>query len=146
VLVASGRAHVTGVATMLHLVILIVAIIPLSRRWGIMGAAVADLVGVAVLTTALLVSTPFFRKILVREFLLSVLAPIGAALTGGVATWLALSSVADGPLKIATESLLLLLGYGITLTLFGGGRALADLCRLLREVVLRVSMVPAPHA
>jgi hypothetical protein len=110
-----------------------------------MGASVADFLGVTVLTTALVFVTPFFREILVREFLSFLLAPIGAALFAGGVTWLALASLPNGALKLAAQGLLLLAGYATTLSLFGCGAAIVDLFTLLREVVLRVSMVPAPH-
>src|SRR5262245_6305240 len=141
-LVASGRAHITGIATMGHLFVLVIAMIPMSREWGIIGASVADLLGIASLTITLLVLTPLFRRILRRELLSSVLPPIGAAVAGGCIAWSAMISLPNGVMKLAGQALLVLAVYLATLSLVGGKTALFDLFTLLRSIMRRVSVAP----
>lgn len=53
-LVISRRAHIIGLATAAHLATEVLLIPPLTARWGVVGAAYADVAGMALVTTILI--------------------------------------------------------------------------------------------
>lgn len=92
-LVALGRGHLSGIATSAQLLTIIVAIPMLSRRWGLTGAAYADLVSAAIDTVVLCATARFavpeIRWLGVSAIVGPILAALAAALSAAVsALWL----------------------------------------------------------
>jgi O-antigen/teichoic acid export membrane protein len=137
-LIATGRAHVVGLASAGQLIVLAAVIVPLSRTWGIVGAAYGDMLAVSALTIAFLVLTPAFRRMLRRGMVSSILVPVLAALAAGFLAFGASAQVIHPTVKLLTQIVALLVGYPAVLSLLGGTAALRDLILLLRNVSHRV--------
>lgn len=137
-LVSSGRAYMTGLATAAQLGVLAVAIFPLSRRWGLLGAAFGDLIAVSVLTMVLLSLTPVLRRMLRHIVLSSVFVPLAAALVSGFTSWTFTQKLASGSPKLLVQASILLVSYPLILSLVGGRAAIREFLNLLRNVKQRV--------
>ena len=140
-LVAAGRTHMTGLASLGHLIVLGILIVPLCRRWGILGAAYGDFCGVAVLTVTLCICTPSIRRALKHLALGTLLPTLAAGVISGAAVWMAGAQVPDGILRLLAEGATMLGVYPAALWLVGGRTALSSLLSLVRTVVQ-----PAPSA
>jgi O-antigen/teichoic acid export membrane protein len=137
-LVASGRAHMTGLATVAQLAALTLVIIPLSRRWGILGAAFGDLVAVSLVTIALLFLTPALRRMLKQVMLVSVFVPVVASFAAGFTSWSASQQLTNGGPKLLVQAGILLVSYPLILSLVGGRAAIREFLNLLRNGKERV--------
>jgi O-antigen/teichoic acid export membrane protein len=142
-LIATGRAHIAGLASAGQLIVLATVIVPLSRSWGIIGAAYGDMLAVSALTIAFLVVTPAFRRMLKRGLAGSIVVPVVAALAAGFLAWGASAQVTGPTLKLLTQMATLLVGYPAILSVLGGKAALRDLILLLRNVSRGVGAAPS---
>lgn len=61
-LVAEGRAGRVGIATVANSIVVLVTVPPAVRAWGLLGAAVADLLAAGVVATVLAASSPGFLR------------------------------------------------------------------------------------
>jgi O-antigen/teichoic acid export membrane protein len=142
-LIATGRAHVAGLASAGQLLVLATVIVPLSRSWGIVGAAYGDMLAVSALTIAFLVVTPALRSMLKRGLVGSIAVPMVAALAAGFLAWGASAQVTGSTMKLLTQIAALLIGYPAILSVLGGKAALRDLILLLRNVSRGVGPAPS---
>jgi O-antigen/teichoic acid export membrane protein len=133
-LVASGRAHFTGLAAIAQLAVLATTIIPLSQRWGTVGAAVADLCAVLFLTITLIVVTPLFREVLMRNMLSCIGVPVISALMAAFIAQTAPLQIDDVVLTSLAKMGLIVVIYPVILSLLGGRGALLELVTLIRDV------------
>lgn len=139
-LVATGRAHIAGLATAWQLVVLAMLIIPLSRMWGVSGAAYGDMMAVGALTTALLFATPIMRKPMRQLVVPSILLPLGSAAISGLLAWAGSLLLSTGLLKLLVQVAIILTIYPAVISVFGGRSALLDLISLVRDTVRRASV------
>lgn len=140
-LVATGRAHVAGLGTFWQLLVLGALIVPLSARWGVLGAAFGDLFAVGALTVGLLIATPLVRKLLRRQVASALLLPVGSAAIAGVLAWWGGHWLGDGLLKLLAQTGMLLVTYLGVLSMMGGRPALRDLVSLVRTTAQRANPV-----
>lgn len=140
-LIATGRAHVAGLGTALQLAVLAALIVPLSRTWGVLGAAFVDLIAVSALTAALLAATPLLRKLLRQQVLSSLLLPVGSAAISGLLAWTGSLPLANGLVKLLAQTGILLAIYPGILSIVGGRTALLNLISLVRDTAQRANAV-----
>lgn len=140
-LVATGRAHFTGLAGVAQLTVLATTIVPLSRRWGTIGAAVADLCAVSFLTIALIVVTPLFRRVLLRDVFPCVFIPMVAAVMAAFIAHAASAQIANVSVSALAQIGLTAVVYPGLLSLLGGRVALLELVTLVRDVAQQSSQI-----
>jgi len=141
-LVGTGRAHLTGLATGVHLATLFIAIPSLSGRWGILGAAYADCIAVILLTLTLGATAWIATHQVGLPILKSAAVPLVAAVSSG---WLALtltSSIQWDALRFSFGVCLTTLVYVLMVAVLGGRAGLIDLANMMR-IVVRRSPLPA---
>lgn len=139
-LTATGRAHLIGIATVIHLATLAALIPPLASRWGIVGAAFADLAATAIVTTALLVTARRAAKEIKWALAPAMILPIAASVFAGLLSWCVGAIITNGASRLACELALVLVGYVSFAMAFGGSNALFDVVSLLRGVLRRSSI------
>ena len=141
-LVATDRAHLTGLATAAQLATIAAFVVPLAARWGVVGAAIGDLVSTAVLAGVLYglcrVRTPEVGWQVLR----AASVPLLAALTAGLLAWYLAPVFPAGVVALAGQAGLLMVGYVGGISLLGGRRRLLGLAALVRDLVRR----PPPPA
>jgi PST family polysaccharide transporter len=131
ILVGTGRAHLTGLATLGQLLALGAITMPLCRAWGITGAAFGDMLATFVSAIALLAASPLMRQAVQRTFLQAVLLPIAAVVMSGILA-VAVSSQLQMDNNSPVELLILAVAYPLFLSILGGKTALWDLLNILR--------------
>ena len=141
-LVGTGRAHLTAIATTIHLATLFIAIPPLSARWGVVGAAYADCLAVLFLTLTLGATAWVATRQIGLPILKTAAVPLVAAVTSGCLAFILTSSIQSDALEFAFGVCLTTLGYVLILLVLGGRARLLDLANILRTVVRR-SPIPA---
>ena len=136
-LVATDRAHWTGLATAAQLATIAVFVVPLAVRWGVVGAAIGDLVSTAVLVAI------FFALCRVKvpevgwEVLQAASLPLLAALPAGFLAWHLAPAFPAGVITLAGEACLVLIGYLGAISLLGGRRRVLELAALVRDLARR---------
>lgn len=140
-LVGAGRAHLTGIATTLHLVTLVATIPLFSRSWQLVGAAVGDLVSIAVLSTTLCVTTHIATGQIDRKIFSSLGVPLAAASLAGALSWRTGALVSASATRLAVEIGLVVIAYVFFVFLLGGRNRLNDLLEVVRGASRRA--VPA---
>jgi O-antigen/teichoic acid export membrane protein len=136
-LVATDRGHLTSLATGAQLVTLVLTVSPLAAWWGILGAALGDLVATAVLTATLITLCRRSEPEVNCWTVSSVLLPVVAALCAGS---LASSLPAEPPpglMRLAIQVGVSLTGYGAMVWLLGGRGRLMELIEVMRDVTRR---------
>ena len=139
-LVGTGRSHLTGIATAVHLATLLITIPVLSSRWGVLGAAYADLLAVFLLTLTLALTVRSGSHQMGWAVLKTAALPVGAALTSGVLAWGVSQSIHSDAVRLSVGIGVTLLGYIGSVAVVGGRARLVDLAGLLRNVVRRTPM------
>lgn len=136
-LTGTGRAHLMGIAMLVHLLVLFATIPPLAGRWGIVGAAAGDLMAM-VASTAVLCVTARKATGQTRWNLISNLCVPAAAAVAASALALAVGAgLAPSPLRLICEVAMIAGGYTLFIILLGGRTRLSDLFSLLRGVARR---------
>ena len=133
-LVGTGRGHLTGIATILQLASLFIAIPPMAGRWGIVGAAYADLIAVVLLTITLGATAWAITRHVGWAVLKTAWVPLLAAASSG---WIALSVTSDtksDAVRLVCGVVVVTLAYLLIVAALGGRAGLAELSRLLRIV------------
>jgi O-antigen/teichoic acid export membrane protein len=136
-LVASGRAHLTGIAMLVHLMILLATIPLLAKRFGILGAAFGDLAAMATSTAVLYVTARLASRQIDWALASTLPIPIIAALTSAALAWVAGAQIAEGFYRFALEVGLVAGGYLLAILTLGGKQRVWDLIDLLRGVLRR---------
>ncbi|HEY3137907.1 MAG TPA: oligosaccharide flippase family protein [Blastocatellia bacterium] len=130
-LVSRGRAHLSGIATALQLLALVVLIPVLANRWGIIGAALGDFAAVTILGVALY----WTARAVAREISWNMLSTfVGPLIAATAASFVALNIagyINPVSARLVCEISLVLVIYLLILTVVGGRGALLDLLRLL---------------
>jgi PST family polysaccharide transporter len=139
-LVGAGRAQLTGIATAVHLLALAAAIPLLARSWGILGAAVGDMISIAGLATTLCVTVRVAMPRITLKFISILVVPVIAAVLAGVLSWRIGALVGDSIGRLASEFGLVLIGYVLFVFLLGGRTRLYDLLGLLRGASSRAAV------
>jgi O-antigen/teichoic acid export membrane protein len=142
-LVATDRGHLTGLATGAQLGTFVVLVAPLVPRWGVIGAAIGELVSTIVVTVVLL-GLCRLRVPEVRWSMGAAMLPVVASASGGFLASSLSMELAAGVVKIATEACVLLGGYVIIICLLGGGGRLVELAGLACDVARRPSTPVLP--
>lgn len=133
-LVGTGRAHLTGIATSIQLGALFIAIPPLTARWGVVGAAYADCVAVFLLTLALGATAWFATRQIGLSILKTAGLPLLAAVSSGCFAFILTSSIPSDVLGFALGVSMTLLGYVLIVAVLGGRARLVELFHLLLTV------------
>ena len=144
-LVGLGRAHLTGIATVIHILVLIAIIPPLATRWGIVGAACGDLIAVMVLTFTLCYTARVAMRQVKWGLASSLVVPVVAAFSAGLMAWGAAHYLPNDLTRLVAEACLVLIGYFIFVILLGGKNRLFDLTALLRGVFRRPTVAAQLH-
>jgi len=131
-LLGSGRQHLPGLGSAVHLLVLTVLMVPLTRWGGIVGAAVADLASATILTATQYVVCRLTLSKLTFGLSRALPLPILAAAVAGVSAWRVGMEFSYGVGRLASEALMIGLVYGaVTILLVGRGR-LIGLAMMLR--------------
>jgi PST family polysaccharide transporter/lipopolysaccharide exporter len=142
--VATDRAHMTGLATAAQLATMVVFVVPLTVRWGVVGAAVGDLLSTAVLAGVFYalcrVGVPEVRW----DVLQAAALPLLAVFPVGLLAWHLTPALPAGVVTLAGDACLLLVGYLAVISLLGGSGRVLGLAALVRDLVRSSS--PAPMA
>lgn len=133
-LTATGRAHLIGIATVIHLATLGALIPLLAGRWGILGAAFADLAATAIVTTALFITARRATREIKWALTPAMASPTAASVFAGLLSWGVGAIIANDAARLAAELALVLVGYVSFTMAFGGSNALFDVVSLLRGV------------
>ncbi len=141
-LIGTGRAQLIGIATIAHLAALMLLVPILANRWGIIGAAYADMAATAILTVVLSVTAWRASRHINWRLIFTILLPMVAALSAGVAAWSIGASIPTDAARLIGELGMFLTGYPLFIFIFGGRARLFDLTAILRGVFRR-SAVPA---
>ncbi len=144
-LLGSGRQHLPGLGSTVHLLVLVALMVPLARWGGIVGAAVADLACAIALTAIQYVVCRLTLSGVPFGLSRAVLLPIVAAAVAGVSAWRVGMEFSYGGGRLASEALMIGLVYGaMTILLVGPGRltGLAMMLRATARVVPEVSGSP----
>jgi len=136
-LVGTGRAHLTGIATLAHLITLIVFVPFMTTRWGLVGAAYADMGAAIILTTVLCIVARAATRQISWAFLSAPALPIVAALLSGLLAWNVGAYITRDSVRLIGEAGSILLGYPFIILVFGGRARLLDFTLLLRGVLRR---------
>ncbi|MEK6406912.1 MAG: oligosaccharide flippase family protein [Acidobacteriota bacterium] len=139
-LVGTGRAHLTAVATSVHLAALFIAIPLLSGRWGILGAAYADCLAVALLTLTLGATAWFATRQIGLPILKTAVVPLLAALSSGCLAFLLTSSIQSDVLRFSLGGCFTAIGYLLIVAVLGGRGRLVNLLQLLLTLARRSPM------
>ena len=146
-LTATGRAHLFGVAAAAQLAALVILIPVLSRRWGILGAGLADLAGVVVLAVALGIASERAVPRMRWDILRTAGVPCLGGLVAVLMAWPVRSLVSDLTLRLLCEGLVVCFAYVSALWCFGGRASLHGLVVALREALRRtVPVTPTTHS
>jgi len=139
-LVSSGRAHLTGIATAVHLVAL-TAFIPLGcRLWGTLGAAYGDLAAMALLTITLYITARVSIHQVKWTLAPALSVPVIAATLAGSLSWSFGAYFDHGFLRLLIDIGIMFLGYPLFVAIFGGRARLLDLATLLRGALRRTAI------
>ncbi len=144
-LVGLGRAHLIGIATVIHILVLIAIIPPLSSRWGIVGAACGDLIAVTILTFTLCFTARVATRHMKWSLISSLVVPVVAAFSAGLLAWSAAQYLPNDLMRLVAEACIVLVGYLFFVILLGGKSRLFDLTALLRGVFRRTTVAAQLH-
>jgi O-antigen/teichoic acid export membrane protein len=136
-LLATDRGHLTSVATGAQLVTLVLTIGPLAAWWGILGAALSDLMAAAVLTATLIVLCRRSEPGINYWIASSVLLPIVAATCAGSLAFGLPNELPPGLMRLVIQVGVSLTGYVATIWLLGGRGRLMELIGVMRDVARR---------
>jgi O-antigen/teichoic acid export membrane protein len=136
-LVATDRGHLTSLATGAQLVTLVLTVSPLAAWWGILGAALGDLVATAVLTATLITLCRRSEPEVNCWTVSSVLLPVVAALCAGSLASILPAEPPPGLMRLAIQVGVSLTGYGAMVWLLGGRGRLMELIEVMRDVTRR---------
>ena len=139
VLVGVGRAHVLGLATGAQLCVIVMLAPPLVGLWGIVGAAVADVVSMAVLTVVLFAMVRGVVPKVKWELVTSAGVPVLAALSVGLLALSLGGQFSQGLFRFAWEAFVISVGYPAAIVALGGRARLAEFVVLLRGVSVRAT-------
>ena len=147
-LVATDRGHLTSLATGAQLVTLVLTVGPLAAWWGIVGAALGDLVGTAVLTATLIALCRRSEPRVNCWTMSSALLPVMAALCAGLLALSLSTEVLPGLGRFAIQMGGLLTGYVASIWLLGGRERVMELISIMRDVTRRpaTAMTVLPRA
>lgn len=136
-LTAIGRAHLIGIATVVHLATLAALIPLLASRWGIVGAAFADLTATAIVTAVLLITAKLATKQIKWALASTMVLPVAASIFAGLLGWFIGALIANDVARLAGELVLVFIGYLFFTIAFGGRNRLFDILALLGGVFRR---------
>ncbi|MGH7819598.1 MAG: oligosaccharide flippase family protein, partial [Candidatus Binatia bacterium] len=142
-LVAAGRAHLTGIATTLHILTLGVVIPPLSNRFGPLGAAYGDLAAVFILTATLCVTFHRVARQFDWSFLGTATRPAIAAVLAGTLGWQTGNQVAGDGLRLVWQLGVISVAYLAAMVCLGGARRLWELFALLKTALQKAGVDPS---
>ena len=142
-LVGTGRAHLTAIATTMHIINLSLVIPPMARRWGIVGAAYGELFTIFIVMVAEFVIAHRATDLIHRELLGAPMVPIFAAIPAGALAWIAASAARGNVVQILVAGLVMAIAYPALLIALGGSTDLSAVVALLRNLVRRAAPVEA---
>lgn len=136
-LVGIGRAHLVGIATVVHIALLTVCVPVLAGRRGIVGAAYGDMIAASVFALVLCATARHATRQLDWSLISTSLLPIMAGLFGGALAWGLGGYVSTNVARLVFEVGLVMAAYPLIIMVFGGRERLLDLTGLLRSVLRR---------
>ncbi len=132
-LVSSGRAHLTGISTAVHLIALCTLMPVLARNWNLLGAAYADLTAMFVMTLTLCATARIATRQLRWEAVSVLALPIVAASLAAVLAWSITAYIVDDLVRLFGQVSSCLVSYLVFIIALGGRATLFDLIGLLRR-------------
>jgi O-antigen/teichoic acid export membrane protein len=145
-LTAIGRAHLIGIATVVHLAMLAGLIPVLASRWGVVGAAFADLTATAIVTAVLFITAKLATKQIKWGLTSTMALPVAASIFAGFLSWSAGTWIANDAARLSIELVLVVIGYLSFTIVFGGSRRLSDFVTLLRGASRRQNVAAESHS
>jgi O-antigen/teichoic acid export membrane protein len=134
-LVGSGRPQFASISTVVHLLMLVVLVPVFANRWGIVGAAYADMIATLALTIVLLVTAQLATGQMNRSTITAaVVLPVAASFSAGALAWIVDAYVTPASVRLIVELCVIGSGYPLLILLLGGKTRLFDLTALLRGV------------
>jgi len=137
-LLGTGRGHLPGISSGLHILVLAMIIPPLASRWGVLGAGYGDLAAVMILTVALCITARVATGQINRTLLSTILLPVGGALSAGLIAWAVGSYIGNEVARLIGESAIVIAGYPLFVFAYGGKARLFDLAGLLQGLLRRL--------
>lgn len=145
-LTAIGRAHLIGIATVVHLATLAALIPVLASRWGVVGAAFADLTATAIVTAVLFITAKLATKQINWGLASTMALPVAASIFAGFLSWFTGTWIANDAARLLIELALVVIGYLSFTIVFGGSRRLSDFVTLLRGASRRQNVAAESHS
>jgi O-antigen/teichoic acid export membrane protein len=145
-LTAMGRAHLIGIATVIHLATLLALIPILANRWGVVGAAFGDLTATAVVTAVLLLTAKLETRQIKWGLASTMVLPVAACIFAGGLSWTIGGLIANEAARLLSEIALALIGYLSFMVAFGGSGRLSDFVTLMRGVFVRRNVAAESHS
>jgi O-antigen/teichoic acid export membrane protein len=136
-LTGTGRAHLTGIAMLIHLIVLVAAVVPLAAHWGIIGAAAGDLLAMVVSTTVLCITARKATGQRRWDIASNLFVPIAAAVPAAVMALSVGAGLTQSIFRLIAEVAIVTGGYLLFVILLGGRARLFDLVSLLQSVTRR---------
>lgn len=136
-LVGTGRAMLTSIATAVHFCLLLTVIPLVARKWGIVGAAYGELGSVAILTIVLWITTRRATGLVNRSILRAPLLFIIAAACAGAAASVARALTATDVFRLSLSCTVIAVAYIGFVVLFGERSAIVSFGDLLRSSRMR---------
>jgi PST family polysaccharide transporter len=144
-LVGIGKAHLTGIATAVQLAVMLIVIPPMCKVWGTIGAAYADLIAVAILTSTLALTAFFSTRQIGWQVLKTAVIPLLAALISGFLALSLTNPIQSDLLRLVVGICVAAVGYLLVVAVVGGRARLLDLANMMRITVRRSSIQTAPE-
>jgi PST family polysaccharide transporter len=139
VIVALGRAQWIGMMSAALLLFQVLAIPPLTRRFGPLGAAFSDLASLTLLTAGVCRAATFASPTTRWRLGRCLGLPALAASCAGLLAWGGALVPVSRPLVLSIQLGIIALGYPLLLLAWGGGDRLQDFLSLLRGRAGRLS-------
>lgn len=137
VLVGTGRAQWTGIATTIHIIALAILIPPLARYAGVRGAAFGELIAVALLTGTVVTTTRVATAQGKFSTLLAPMLPIMAGVLSGALSWYVFHAVNGLYWRFLGEAVIMGTAYCGLLWVFARDTHVVGLLELLRAMFRR---------
>jgi len=134
-LIAVGKGHLSAIATTLQLATILVLVPLMSRRWGVIGAAYADVaaagIDALILCATARIALPDIRWLSLAE----AAAPLAAGLVAGLAAAALTSTLASGVATTLAELAAFAAIYSLAIGVLGGRERFRESRVLLRRIV-----------
>jgi O-antigen/teichoic acid export membrane protein len=145
-LISQGRAQFAALGTSIRIGLLILILQPMAIRWGLLGAAYADLITSVALTVALHLTARVSTGQMEWRLTSALALPLLAASCAGLLAWKVGIYWPTGLIRLVGEAGCVLIVYPMVISLFGGRDRLSNLTTLISNGLRRTTMGAESHA